>query len=101
MSPDASANPLIQFFPFILIFAIFFFIVILPEKRKQAEHKAKLAKLQKNDQVITTSGIHGTIVNTKDATVVVRVDDNVKIEFDREAIAVVKNTSDTPAKRAA
>lgn len=101
MSADPSSNLLIQFFPFILIFAIFFFIVILPEKRKQAEHKAKLAKLQKNDQVITTSGIHGTIVNTKDATVVVRVDDNVKIEFDREAIAVVKNPNETPAKRVA
>ncbi|MCK5082671.1 MAG: preprotein translocase subunit YajC, partial [Candidatus Omnitrophica bacterium] len=42
-----------------------------------------------NDQVVTVGGIHGTVALTKEKTVMLRVDDNVKIEFDREAIATV------------
>ena len=45
--------------------------------------------LKKNDQAVTVGGIHGTVVLTKEKTVVLRIDDNVKIEFDKEAIATV------------
>jgi len=48
-----------------------------------------LANLKKNDEVITTSGIHGTVAIVKDKTVVVRVDEGCRLEFDREAIASV------------
>ena len=92
MSPD-SANPLIQLIPFAIMGVIFYFIVFQPEKKRQAAHKEKLSKLQKNDQVVTSGGIHGTIVNVKTDTVIVRVDDNVKLEVDREAITSVKNTT--------
>ena len=92
MAPDQAANPLIQLIPFALMGAIFYFIVFQPEKKKQAEHKAKLSKLQKNDQVVTAGGIHATVVNVKTDTVIVRVDDNVKLEIDREAITSVKSS---------
>jgi preprotein translocase subunit YajC len=46
-----------------------------------------LAALAKNDEVITTGGIHGTIVNVKDKSVIIRVDDNVKIEVEKNCIA--------------
>ena len=90
MSPDQAANPLIQLFPFAIMAAIFYFIVFMPEKKKQAQHKEKISKLQKNDGVVTAGGIHGTVVNLKDATVVIRIDDNVKVEVDRTAITTVK-----------
>jgi preprotein translocase subunit YajC len=48
-----------------------------------------IAKLSKNDDVVTAAGIHGTIVNVKDKTVVVRVDDNCKIEIDKDFVSVV------------
>ena len=89
MPPDQTVNPLLQFFPFILIFLIFYFLVIKPEKTKQNQRKEMINNVKKNDEVVTSGGIHGTVVNVKDTTVVVRVDDNVKIEFDREAIATV------------
>ena len=91
MPIEQTANPMVQLFPFIAIALIFYFLVIRPEKGKQKEHRDKLAGLKRNDEVITSSGIHGTIVNIKETTVIVRVDDNVKMEFDKDAIATIKN----------
>ena len=93
MTPEQTSNPLMHFIPGILIFMIFYFLVLKPQKDKQKEQQNKLKALSKNDQVVTASGIHGTIVLVKDKTVVVRVDDNVKIEFDKEAIASVTKSS--------
>ena len=90
MGAEQAANPLVQFFPFIAIIMIFYFLVIKPEKDKQKERKERLGQLKKNDQIVTAGGVHGTIVNVKTATVIVRIDDNVKVEIDKEAVATVK-----------
>jgi len=80
--------------PFILIFGVFYFLVIKPEKGKQKQHRETLANLKKNDEIITTSGIHATIINVKDKTLTVRIDDNVKIEIEKDAVTTVtKKTS--------
>lgn len=96
MGTEQAANPLVQLpiIPYILIFLIFYFLVIRPQRTKQKEQKNMLGNIKKNDQVVTAGGIHGTIVLVKEKTVVVRVDDNVKIEFDKESVtAVVKSVS--------
>lgn len=72
--------------PYALIGLVFWFFVIKPSKDKERGRQERLKGLQKNDSVITSAGIHGTVVLVKDKTAVVRVDDNVKIEFDKEAI---------------
>lgn len=92
MQGAPQVNPLIFVSQFLLIIVIFYFILIRPQRKQEKEHQEKLKNLAKNDEVITSGGIHGTIVNVKDATVVLRVDDNVKIEVDKNAIAVVKKT---------
>ena len=91
MPPDQTANPLLQFpiIPYALIILIFYFLVFKPQKDKQKQHKETLSNLKKNDQVVTSHGIHGTVVNVKDTTVVLRIDDNAKMEVDKEAIATV------------
>ena len=89
MGPEQTTNPLIQFFPFILIGLVMYFIVLKPEKEKQHARKEKIANLKKNDQVVTAGGIHGTIVNVKETTVILRIDDNIKVEIDKEAISTV------------
>lgn len=89
MVPEQAANPLLQYFPLILIGIIFYFIVFLPEKKKKEAHNQSIAKLQKNDTVVTAGGIHATVVNIKEKTLILRIDDNVKIEVDREAITTV------------
>ena len=95
MPTEHATNPLVQLpiIPYLLIFLIFYFLIIKPQRTKQKEQKQTIDNLKKNDQVVTTSGIHGTVVLVKDKTVVVRVDDNVKIEFDKEAITSVTKSS--------
>jgi len=79
-----------QIFLMFIIFGIFYFLVSRPQKEREKEHQRMLNSLAKNDEVVTNSGIHGTIVNIKDKTVVLRVDDNVKIEMEKSSIAYKK-----------
>ncbi|NTV29961.1 MAG: preprotein translocase subunit YajC [Candidatus Omnitrophica bacterium] len=87
-------NFLVQLVPMAIIFGIFYFLVISPEKKKQKEHKNLLDNLKKNDEVVTAAGIHGTVVNVKDKTVVLRLDENVRVEFEKEAILVVSKKAE-------
>lgn len=90
MPQTQAVNPLINLFPLILIFAIFYFLIIRPQKTKEKEHKTMLNNLNKNDEVVTTGGIYGTIVNVKDKTLILRIDENVKIEVEKNCIAYIK-----------
>ena len=88
----AQASPLFSFMPIIIIFIIFYFLLIRPQKKAQDEHRDMVSKLKKNDEVITNGGIHGTITNVKDNSVVLKVDDNVKIEVQKSAVATLKKS---------
>jgi preprotein translocase subunit YajC len=79
--------------PFILIIAIFYFLIIRPQNKKQKETQKMLSALKKGDKVVTIGGIHGTISSVKESTVIVKVDDNYKIEFSRSAISSVVSVS--------
>jgi preprotein translocase subunit YajC len=92
MPQTQVANPIVNILPLIFIFVIFYFLIIKPQKTKDKEHKKMLAALAKNDEVVTSGGIYGTIVNVKDKTVILRIDDNVKIEIEKNCIAYVKKT---------
>ncbi len=90
MQTPQAGNAIINFFPLILIFVIFYFMLIRPQKTKEKEHQKMLNGLQKNDEVVTSGGIHGTLVNVKDKTVILRIDENVKMEIEKNCIAYVK-----------
>ncbi len=94
MQPQ-SVNPIFFIGQFLLIIGVFYFIVIRPQRNEQKKHREMLASLQKNDEVVTASGIHGTVVNVKDKTVIVRIDDNVKVEMEKSSIAAVKRQPQT------
>jgi len=83
----AAPNPITAFMPLILMFGIFYFLLIRPQQKKQKEHAQMLSELKKNDDVVTSGGIHGTIVNVKDKTFMVRVDDNTKLEISKSAVS--------------
>ena len=85
-----APSPLISLMPLIVMFVIFYFLLIRPQQKKQKEHQKMISELKKNDDIITTGGIHGTIVNVKDKTYSVRIDDNVKIEISKSAVTGVK-----------
>jgi len=75
--------------PIILIFGIFYFLLIKPQQDKQKQHQKMLSDLKKNDEVITAGGIHGVVINVKDSTIVIKVDENVKIEVEKTHISQV------------
>ena len=92
LMPMAQAQPpvIATMFPVLLLFVIFYFLIFKPQKQKQDEHRKMIAALEKNAEVVTIGGLHGTIVNIKQTSVVLRVADNVKIEFQKSAIAGLK-----------
>ncbi len=85
---------IVQLIPMVLIFGIFYFLVIRPEKKKQKDHEQMLKDLKKNDEVVTSGGMHGIVVNIKDTTVVLRLDENVRIEFDKAAVLILKKKAE-------
>jgi len=90
MPQAQAANPIVNLFPIIAIFVIFYFLLIRPQKTKEKEHQKMLSGINKNDEVVTSSGIHGTIVNVKDKSVILRIDENVKVEIEKNCIAYLK-----------
>ena len=75
--------------PFLLIIVVMYFLMIRPQNKKQKETEKMLAALKKGDQVVTIGGIHGVVSSVKENTVIVKVDDDAKIEFNRSAISTV------------
>ncbi len=80
-----------SFMPLILIFVIFYFLLIRPQKQKQKKLQMQVAAMRTGDKVITAGGIHGLVTNVKNQSVTVKVDNNVKIEFEKGSIATVIN----------
>ena len=76
------------------IFALFYFLMIRPARQRQREHGAMLSALKPGDKVVCASGIHATVVGVDEATVQVRIADQVRIEVDKSSITTVKRPSD-------
>lgn len=93
----AESNPIMTFLPLILIIVVFYFFMIRPQMKRQKELLAFRNSIAKGDKVVTTGGIYGKIIEIKDSTVLLQVDDNVKIRVDKAAI--VKDMSDVPAQK--
>jgi preprotein translocase subunit YajC len=87
----SSTDMLVQFAPFILIFAVFYFLIIRPQNKQRKEHQAMLAALGKGDKVVTAAGIHGTIFKIGDEVLTLEIADKVRIQLDRSQIARVVN----------
>lgn len=93
MNPNAvQPSAIASLMPIVFIFAIFYFLLIRPQQKKQKEHNKMISELKKNDEVVTSGGIHGTVVNVKDTTLILKIDENVKIEINRNAIGYVKKS---------
>jgi preprotein translocase subunit YajC len=90
---DAPSGPaaIVNFLPLVAIIAIFYFLIIRPQNKKQKETQKMLSALKKGDRIVTIGGIHGTIHSVKESTVIVRVDDTIKLEFSRSAVSSVES----------
>ena len=81
-----GGSPLVQVIPFVLILAIFYFVILLPGKRKQQKVQQFLDNLKENDRVVTTSGIYGQIARINGDKVQLQVADKVRIDVSKAAI---------------
>jgi len=88
----ASSSPAwMSFLPLVAIIAIFYFLILRPQNKKQKDTQRMLSALKKGDRVVTIGGIHGVIQSVKENTVIVKVDDTVKLELSRSAISSVSS----------
>lgn len=93
-SGPAQPNPLGTIVPLIFIGIIFYFLLIRPQQKQRKEHQILIESLKTGDNIVTNAGIHGRITNVKEKTVTVKVDDNVKIEFDKASIVMRSGAQD-------
>jgi preprotein translocase subunit YajC len=86
-----GSNPMAPFLMIAIIIGILYFMMYLPQKKKQKESQSMLNNLKKGDRIVTIGGMLGTVGNVKDTTVMVKVGDNTIVEFRKTAIASVLN----------
>ena len=85
---------LMSIMPLIFVFVIFYFLLIRPQQKRQKAHEKLVASVKTGDRVVTSSGMHGIVANVKEKTLLVKVADNVKIEFDRSSVASVEKSAE-------
>lgn len=84
---NAGGGMLVTLIMFASIFLIMYFLMIRPAQKRQKEHQKMVDSLKKGDKVITTAGIHGTIVDMDGSTFTLQISDNCKIQIEKTAIA--------------
>lgn len=81
-----EGNLITSLLPFILMFVVFYFLLIRPQQKRQKAVREMHANLQKGDKIVTIGGLHGTIDSIDEDKVVLLVDDNRKLTYDRGAV---------------
>jgi preprotein translocase subunit YajC len=98
-APGVSGpGPLVTILPFILIFVIMYFMVIRPQQKKAKDHQEMLSKLKRNDEVMTSGGIYGKVIDLKETVVTLEVAPNVRVRVHRPQIAAVLTGEKTATK---
>ena len=85
-----------QFLPMLLIIVVFYFFMIRPQIKKAKDQKKFVEELKKGDKVITTSGIHGKIVDMNETTFLIEVESGTKIRFDKASISLEASKAMNP-----
>src|SRR6202163_3314205 len=85
-----GGSSLLTIAPLLFIFAIFYFLLIMPQQRRQKKWQAMLGELKTGDKITTSGGLRGTIMSLKDDSVILRVPpDNLKLEVSRGSVVSV------------
>jgi preprotein translocase subunit YajC len=85
--------------PLALLFGIFYFLLIRPQTKKAQEHEKMLKELKRNDEVVTSGGIVGRIVELGDRLVVLEIASNVRVRVERPQITALSTHGKTPSKK--
>jgi preprotein translocase subunit YajC len=104
-SGNATGSMVSTLVTFGLVFVIFYFLIIRPQNKKQKAAQKMIEAVKKGDKVITAGGVHATVYTVKEKTVILKVDENTKMEFSKSAISsvVVEKSAelDKPAEKEA
>jgi preprotein translocase subunit YajC len=73
--------------PFILVFVIFYLLIIMPSRKRQKKHQEMVQQLKSGDKIITTGGIHGTVMGVHQDKIEVKIASNVKIDISKNAVS--------------
>ncbi|HEX8128597.1 MAG TPA: preprotein translocase subunit YajC [Pyrinomonadaceae bacterium] len=84
---QSALGPIIQILPFLLIFAVFYFLIIMPQRKRQQQLQATIAALKAGDKIITTGGIIAKIAEVRDTSLLIRTADKSILEISRAAVA--------------
>jgi preprotein translocase subunit YajC len=84
---QSALGPIIQILPFLLIFAVFYFLIILPQRKRQQQLQATIEALKAGDKIITTGGIIAKIAEVRDTSFLIRTADKSILEISRAAVA--------------
>lgn len=90
-APPAQ-NPMMQFLPLIIVFVIFYFLMIRPQKKKYDQEQELLSKLSKGDEIYTKAGLIGTIYGMTDTVVTVEVSEGVRFKILKNQVAGLYKT---------
>lgn len=85
-------DTLIGLLPLIVMFAIFYFLLIRPQQKRQKERNAMLESLKKGDKIVTLGGLHGTIIEIDEESIILKVAENVKLKLERSAASYIKDS---------
>jgi preprotein translocase subunit YajC len=85
-----------QFLPLILIFAVFYFLIIRPQQKRDKERKKMLSELKEGSRILTIGGIYGRILSIKDDVIVLDVGEKIKLKVTRSAIGSILSDEETP-----
>ncbi|MDE2689063.1 MAG: preprotein translocase subunit YajC [Acidobacteriota bacterium] len=86
VATGGGPSGLIQFLPLILIGAIFYFLLIAPERRRRKQLQATVEALKKGDRVVTQGGVFGDVVSTEPTTVILQIADGVRVKVTKSSI---------------
>jgi preprotein translocase subunit YajC len=92
--PMAAGNPLQMLVPFILVFVIFYFLIIMPQRKKQKKHLELVDNLKSGDRIITTAGIFGTVMGVQKDLIELKISSSTNIKITKSAVGVIRNPND-------
>ena len=89
MNSAPQSNMLVQLIPFVVIFAIFYLLIIMPARKKQKQHQSMINSVRGGERIITAGGIYGTISRVLDDRIEIQVDGNTKLQITKSSISTI------------
>lgn len=84
-----APDPVMQFLPLVVLGVLFYFLLIRPQMKRNKEHREMIGKLAKGDEVVTTGGLAGRVVEMGDHYLSLEVADSVTVKVQRSAVSTV------------